>query len=233
MKRDRRSKYNRPLAKLMRRWGWNFAHGTVRHRVWDLITCNHRWYDWGHRVMILTGSDFGGNWSEPSPPTWWYRPGTPLRMWRTGYPRARLHVVRDYTTFMAETEGLDVGSDEHYSWRAIGTGQDNDLHLGRMYWGGTFYGLGYAELRVLTRWLIRWQFINWFGVRSWLYSQGLNAAVYQRTPFGCNQAPPKGSGGYSHWLCQNRNRHSGPHRFRNYEWTDGERVNHNTERASA
>ncbi len=60
--------------------------------------------------------------------------------------------------------------------------------------------------------------IEWFGLRSWLFSQGLHAAVYRKKPFSCGAQPPKGQGGYSHWLCTLRRGHDGMHRFNNYTW---------------
>jgi hypothetical protein len=55
-------------------------------------------------------------------------------------------------------------------------------------------------------------------LRSWLYTQGLHAAVHTKKPFACQAAPPRGSGGYSHWHCGLKRRHAGPHRYNNYEW---------------
>jgi hypothetical protein len=66
--------YQRPAAKLARRLGWNHIHGDgLRPRLWDLASDGRPWWDWGHRLMTVVGSDFGGNWDEPKPPTWWYR----------------------------------------------------------------------------------------------------------------------------------------------------------------
>jgi hypothetical protein len=147
-------------------------------------------------------------------------------MWRTGYPQTRLHVVKSYSEFMAETEGLHTESDAHYEWRAICVNQDDELYLGRQYWGGTFHGLSFAEMRLLARWLVRWRIADWFGLRSWVYSLALNAAVHDRRPGSCQQVPPKGSGGYDHWHCQRRKGHAGPHGFRNYTWDHSGRVEH-------
>jgi hypothetical protein len=210
-----------PLVRWMRRRNWNYQkpQDGLRHRLYDLVSERHPWYDWGHQLMILTGSDFGGNWSEPSPPTWWYRLGPPKHMVRTGYPRHPLstfEIVTEYDEFRARTKGLN--EDQMYEWKAIGTNQDGDLHLGHRYWGGTFYGMPECEVALLRRYLRMWHRLDWFGLRSWLYSQGLHAAVNHKVPWTCQVSPPKGSGGYSHWFCDQKRKHSGPHRYRNYEW---------------
>jgi len=62
---------------------------------------------------------------------------------------------------------------------------------------------------------------QWLGVRPWIYYKALHASVHERVPFACQKVPPRGSGGYDHWHCSLRRRHSGEHRFRNYTWTDG------------
>lgn len=222
-------KYVRPrkrlrdrVGNLMRRRGWNRSArtGSLRHRIYSLTTARHRWHDWGHYLMILVGQDFGGNWSEPTPPTWWYRLGPPKRMWRTGYPRHPLStfevIKEDYSAFRARTEGLN--EDGMYKWRAIGTNQDGDLHLGHQFWGGQFYDLTHWEMRLLTRYLRSWRWRSWFGLRPWLYSLALHEAVDHKVPFKCNVTPPNGSGGYSHWHCGLKRRHDGPHRFHNYVW---------------
>jgi hypothetical protein len=210
-----------PLERWMRRRKWNYAkpRDGLRHRLYDLVSGRHRWYDWGHRLMILTGTDFGGSWSEPTPPTWWYRQGPPKIMRRTGFPRhplARYEIVTDYDEFRSKTKGLN--EDEMYRWQAIGLGQDGELHLGRRYWGGTFYGMAKADTALLRRYLRMWRRLDWYGLRSWLYSQGLHAAVHQKVPRTCQVSPPKDSGGYSHWYCDQKRKHDGPHRYRNYQW---------------
>jgi len=217
------------LAKLLYRQGWNRrpnANG-IRRRIFDLVNCRYPWWDWGHRVMIFTGSDFGGNWQEPTSETWWYRAGQPTRMWRTGYPRTtNVEIISDYRQFMALTEGMVPDDDAHYEWRAIGFNQDDELHLGRQFWGMQFHGLSYWELPIVAKYLRRHRRRTWFGVRPWLYSQALHSAVSTRKPFACNAVPPSGSGGYDHWHCGEKRRHLGPHRFGNSTWNDGGKVGH-------
>lgn len=221
----KRGHYSR-RAKLLRRWGWNYTNkrNGIRKRIYDLAACGMPWYDWGHRLMIVVGDDFGGNWSEPEPATWYYREGTAKRMWRTNYPQSTYEVLKTYDEYRAAVEGLDEHSDAFMEWKAICTNQDGDLHLGRQYWGGSFYGLRRREQRLLAQWLRAAHRHNWWGLRSWVYSQALHAAVHTRKPFACQEVPERGTGGYSHWHCSLRRRHGGVHRFRSMAWSTGEQV---------
>lgn len=202
------------LATWMRKrspsWAYETPRDGLRRRLYSLALENHPWWDWGHRLMILTGTDHGGNWSEPEPETWWYRRHPAKPMWRTNYPRSRFEVVTDYAEFRRRTDGLN--DDEMYEWKAIGVNQDSALHLGHRFWGKAFYDLPADEWRLLRRWLRMAHRHDWWGLRSWLYSQGLHAAVYRKKPFSCGRQPPKGQGGYSHWRCQLRRGHDGFHR---------------------
>lgn len=205
----------------MRKRGWNRTphRDGLRARAYSLCVQHTPWWDWGHRVMILTGSGMGGNWQEPKPPTWWYRLGPPTRMRRTGYPRHPLstfEVITDYRTFSERTKGLN--EDEMYEWNAIYVDQDGALSLGHRFWGGTFYSLKKCEVALLRRYLRMWRRHDWWGLRSWLYTVALHAAVHQRKPFTCQQTPPQGAGGYSHWHCTEKRGHDGLHRFRNCTW---------------
>lgn len=135
---------SRRIERWMRKrgWGYDTPRNGLRRRVLSLASDRHPWWDWGHRLMILTGDDASGNWGEPTPTTWWYRLGTPRRMTRTGYPihpLRSIQIVTDYKEFRALTEGLD--EDEMYQWKAIGTNQDGELVLGKQWWGGPFFGL--------------------------------------------------------------------------------------------
>lgn len=205
------------LANAMRKAGWNRAvhDDRITGRVYRLASGNH-WWDWGTHLTILTGTSFGGNYQEPKPPTWWYVAAPSARMWRTGYPRRRYRIVTDYNEMRRLTEGLD--EDGMYNWRAIGYDQNHDLIFGRRYWGGTFHSLDYAEERIVRQYLRTAHRHNWWGLRSWLYAQGLHASVYRRRPFACNQPPPPGAGGYSHWLCTKRRRHAGLHQHNRITW---------------
>lgn len=221
---SRPSAFRRTLRRRAEYWLRLNDHRTLA----DLVSPRYRWWDWGHRLMAIAGEDFGGNWSEPSPPTWYYRLGSGKRMWRTGFPihpLPTIEVIKDYSTFRERTAGLN--EDEMYEWKAICTDQDGELRLGKQYWGGNFYGLTRWEVRLLGKYLRQWRRHDWWGARSWLYALGLNAAVDQRKPFTCQATPPRDSGGYSHWHCDQKRRHDGPHRFRNYAWWEtGGRVQH-------
>lgn len=194
-----------------------FHHHPTGRRLVDVI--DSPWWDWGHKLMALVGQNEGGNWSEPTPPTWWYRLGTPTRMARTGYPRHPLstfEVITDYTAFTERTEGLN--EDGMYEWQAFCVNSDDELILGHRYWGGNFYGLRKHEAALLRRYLRRWHAIDWWGLRSWLYAQGLHAAVHRKRPGACNATPGPGQGGYDHWHCGLKRRHVGLHRTGNYVW---------------
>lgn len=190
------------------------SYGGFRDRLCSLLNSHYPWWDWGHWLMMLTGSYNGGNWSEPEPPTWWYRQVSTKRMRRTGYPRPRFGVVKDYDEYRRLTEGLN--EDQLYAWSALAFNQDGELILGKRYWGGTFYGLPRHELRLLRRYLRMARRTDWWGLRSWLYLQGLHAAVYRKRPFTCGEKAPRGQGGYDHWRCELPRRHEGLHRFGNY-----------------
>lgn len=230
---------SRVARRLQKRWHGRNYYGTWRDRVLSLLRDRHPWWDWGHRLMILTGDDFGGNWQAPEPETWWYRLGPPTRMRRTGYPRHPLstfEVIKgDYDEYRRRTDGLT--EDELYEWRAIAVNQDGELILGHRWWGKPFYGLTHWEVRLLRKYLRAWHRHDWFGLRSWLYSHALHAAVHTKKPFACNEVPPRGAGGYDHWHCQLPRRHDGLHRFRNMVWgeVDGEpmRVTHVPETSNA
>lgn len=213
--------HQRRRVRLLVRLGWNRHHGTIRRRIYDLASCGDPWWQWGYRLMILTGTDWCGNWSEPQPPTWWYRRAETRPMWRTGFPRVRsFEIVRgDYDEFRRRTEGLN--EDQMYEWQALNISQDGELQLGHRYWGGSFYGMRKDETRILRSYLRRWHLSDWFGARSWLYSLGLHQSVHGYRPRSCAETPPRGSGGYSHWHCERDRRHSGVHRYRSYEWADG------------
>ncbi len=222
------------IARWMRKRGWSYdtPRSGVRSRLVALM--DHRpWWDWGHMLMVLAGDNDCGNWSDPEPPTWYYRLGKPKHMWLTRYPRfplSRIEVITDYTEFRSLTEGLN--EDQMYEWKAINASQDGELQLGHQYWGGRFYGLSRWETALLAKYLRQYRRSTLWGARSWLYSLGLHATVNKKRPFRCHATPPRGSGGYSHWYCEAPRRHHGPHRFGNYEWSGNtaDRVEHRPER---
>lgn len=217
---------------MMRRLGWySSKHDNwITGRLYHMAVRRGRWWDWGHPVMILTGTCVGGNYDEPHPTTWYYRRNDSRPMWRTKYPRylrRSFTVVKDYETFRSLTKGLN--EDEMYPWQAINLSQDGELQLGHQYWGGGFYGMRRDEWWLLRKYLRSARRRDWWGLRSWLYSQALHSAVHQRKPFACHAIPDPRSGGYDHWHCQKRRGHDGAHRFNRMEWIDGGLV-HNPER---
>lgn len=205
----------------LRRRGWYYdtPRNGLRTRIVALLDCRDPWWDWGHRLMVVVGRDFGGNWSEPVPPTWWYRQGPAKHQVRTGFPThppSTYEVITTYDEYRASVDGLN--EDQRSEWQAIGTNQDGDLHLGHQFWGGQFYGLCKADTFLLRRYLRAWHRLDWWGLRTWLWQQGLHAAVHRKRPGACNQAPPRGQGGYDHWHCTLRRGHDGMHRFNAYVW---------------
>lgn len=218
------------LARWMRKRGWRYdtpANG-IRSRLVSLMD-RRPWWDWGGALTIIAGDDDCGNWSEPEPPTWFYRLGEPKRMRFTGYPRhplSTIEVITSYAEFCERTDGLN--EDQKYEWKAICASQDGDLQLGHQFWGGSFYGLSRWETALLAKYLRAHRTRTLFGLRNWVYTLGLHATVHRKRPFRCHVTPPRGSGGYEHWYCEAPRRHTGPHRFGNYEWSGvkGEHVAH-------
>jgi len=170
--------------------------------------------------MIITGMCFGGNWSEPTMKTWFYRIRSgEKKHWLTGYPKPSILIVKDYDTYREMTKDLD--EDGMYEWGAFNNNQDGDLHLGKRYWGGTFYDLESCMVPYLTRYLLNWHFRNWFGLRTQIYHLGLKCKVHRKHWYTCNEVPPPGGGGYNHWHCEElRWRHGPYHRFRSYRWDE-------------
>lgn len=212
-----------------RRWTYNhwqrLPDDCIRHRLHHVVSERSPWWAWGPRVTALTGSDFGGNYQNPKPPTWWYRLGPPKRMAITGFrrhPLSTVEVITDYATFTALTQGLN--EDQMYEWKAICINQDGVLHLGHQYWGGSFHGLVPCEVKLMRRYLRMWRRLDWYGLRTWLYLQGIHASVHRKRPFSCKATPAKGSGGYDHWHCQLKRRHTGSHSYNAMQWTEGGQV---------
>lgn len=212
-------KQTRLRTSITRRLGWDRRpDNSIRHRIHELAMLRDPWWAWGPRLVVLTGSDYGGTYQEPKPPTWWYTEAPSKRQRHTGYPSRRYRIVTDWEQMRRET------SEHHYDdppdgWWSVGCGQDGELHLGRMYWGGGFYGLNHAEQRIVARWLRMARRHDWWGLRTWLWQQGLHASVHRRKPRSCHAVPARGSGGYNHWHCELPRHHSGAHRHKQYRWT--------------
>jgi len=213
---ERRTPASTHIARLMREHGWNHRDRQLRRRLYDIAASRPRWWQWWKLVTPLVASSHGMNDYDIEPPTWWYVRAPHATQRYTGFPRRRYEVVTDYHEFRRRTDGLD--EDAMYDWNAISVDQDGDLILGKRYWGGQFYGLDYAEVEILRRYLRMWHRFDWFGLRSWLSQQALHASANEKIPFTCQALPPAGSGGHSHWHCGEKRGHAGDHRFRNYTW---------------
>lgn len=190
------------------------AEGGLAHRLLTIRVDRRRWYDWGHMLMTLVGQNRTGDYDAPRGRDLWYR------FANENESRGRIITTHRYADVRA-TEGQDV------SWRIFDV-QDDGGTVVMGFYGDRIahYGLSRRELALFRRWDF-WECRlrgEWFGLRRWLYFKGLHAAVHQRIPFTCQQAPPRGSGGYDHWHCELRGKHT-EHRFRAYVWTD-DRVTH-------
>lgn len=178
-------------------------------RAQDVIAPRYPWWDWGHRVMALTGRDDCGNWGPPRPRDLWFRwvSGSKAQTTRD-YAVVRANPSEDWRVFDSQNDGHEIV----IGW-SFGPGRPNNVRDSLN---------GRAEIGLFRRWLFtEWAVSEWFGLRRWLYYKALRAAVSQRIPFACQATPPRESGGYDHWHCQERKRHNGPHRFRNYTWGGG------------
>jgi hypothetical protein len=210
------------LAREMRVRKWHHTDGGVRSRIVSVVGDRHPWWDWGHHVMALTGRYDAGNWSPPRVRDMWFRMDYEYGDGRKAKPtRSRIVTTNDYSEVRARNDG---------EWRIFDS-QDDGHTIVIGYWPhpddkGNIHrtGLdGRAEQRLFLRWML-WEGLvkaEWFGLRRWLYYRALHAAVERKIPFRCQVTPPPGSGGYRHWHCDRKKRHTGDHRFVNYTWAGG------------
>lgn len=216
----------RAVNRAMRHRGWTKTpmDNTVRSRIAHAIGDWTRWYDWGHPVMWLVGRYHGGSAGVPRGRDMWWIP--------TEYVEGvAASLVADfeqrygcYTTTRYEDVRATSGDIE---WRVydlqddgrtvkVGLWPNSPEHKGRI------QPLPWQELE--TPLFLWWYLVQhkgraqWFGVRPWVYYKALSWAVGAHSPFACGRVPDKGSGGYSHWHCDLRKRHGGPHRYRSYTW---------------
>lgn len=185
-------------------------------RTRRLLLDKQPWWNWGARLKTIVGAVRMNVGDDPQPRTMWYRVPKPRRQRFTGYPVTCARDAwrtYDYQTMCEATTSLN--EDEMYVYRAFGVGQDHELHLGHMFWGGRFYGCPGWEQRLLLWWLLKEQVRLMFGTRRALWSIGLKASIHAKKPFSCHQTPP---GGYDHWHCRKRRGHVGPHKADGYEW---------------
>lgn len=181
-------------------------------RAFDALAPDRPWWDWGHRVMALTGRDDSGSWGVPRPRDLWFRKVNGRMQTTRHYADVRANPSEDWRIFDSQNDGFEIIIGW---WPHPAHGRGGQIHRD---------GLdGRAEIELFRRWFFtEWAVSEWFGLRRWAYYKGLHAAVNQRIPFTCQVTPPRESGGYDHWHCQERKRHAGPHRFRNYTWDGGQ-----------
>lgn len=231
--RHQRRPTQRAASALYKR-GWNHTanEGSPRHRLYSALSnCNH-WWDWGHPLMALAGRPNCGGWDPPRAYDLWFRHpdhhgNTP---WLATHgqikQRCGLLTTSSYDVVRATNDGewrIFDSQDDGHTIRIGYWPHPNDD--GRLHDSGIY---GTREMRLFLRWLL-WDDLakaRWLGLRSWLYYKGLHQAVHDRKPFTCQAVPDRGSGGYDHWHCQLRRRHSGHHRFRSMTWADGGPVEH-------
>lgn len=54
------------IERAMRARRWHRAeHGSLRRRLWAIVTDRRHWWNWGHPVMTLTGRENCGNYDSP------------------------------------------------------------------------------------------------------------------------------------------------------------------------
>ena len=217
----------RKAAHVMRDRGWTLSRmdDTMRSRIAHAVYHWYHWWDWGKPVMWLVGRYDTGSAGVPRGRDLWWIP--------TEYVEDRLalslvadldqrfgcYITTDYGTVRASAAEID--------WRTYDLQDDGrtvkvGLWPNRPEHGGHIQPLPWQELEVeLFLWWYVWQHLGraqWFGLRRWAYYKALHATVNQRIPFTCQITPERGAGGYSHWHCGLKRRHSGPHRYRNYIW---------------
>lgn len=220
--------------RVMHARGWTMSDmdDTMRSRIARAFGDWRQWYDWGHPVMWLVGRyDAGSAGSPRGRDLWWiptqYVEGIAVPLVADFEQRFGCYITTRYEDVRATIGDIpwriyDL-QDEGRTVKA-GLWPNCPEHHGRM------QPLPWQELNVgLFLWWYLWQHktkAQWLGLRRWAYYRALHAAVNRKIPFTCQQVPPPRAGGYSHWHCQRRRRHSGDHRFEAMVWSGrpGERV---------
>lgn len=215
------------VARAMRKRGWTdiAMDDTLRSRIARAIGDWYHWWGWGHPVMWLVGRYDTGSAGVPRGRDLWWIPTEYVE------DRLALSLAADFGQRFGcyiTTRYEDVRrSGGDIDWRIYDL-QDDGHTVKAGLWPnqpehkGQIQPLPWQELKVdLFLWWYVWQHkgrSQWFGLRRWIYYKALHAAVQHKIPFTCQIAPEKGSGGYSHWHCNLKRRHTGPHRYRNYIW---------------
>ncbi len=222
------------VRRAMQKRGWMESRfdGTMRSRVARAAGDWYHWWDWGRPVMWMVGRYDTGSAGAPRGRDLWWIP--------TGYVEGPLagslvadceqrfgcYITTDYRVVRSSAAEID--------WRIYDLQDDGrtvkvGLWPNRPDHGGRMQPLPWQELKVdLFLWWYVWQHkgvAQWFGLRRWVYYKALHAAVSRKRPFTCQQVPPPNSGGYSHWHCELKRKHTGDHRYRGYTWSTG-RVQH-------
>lgn len=221
------SNLRRRLARAMydRGWAKSDLDNTVRSRVARAVGDWYHWYDWGHPVMWLVGRyDSGSAGCPRGRDLWWipteYVEGIEASLVADMEVRFGCYITTRYEDVRSTSIGIN--------WRIYDLQDDGrtvkvGLRPNDPEHGGRMQPLPWQELNVeLFLWWYLWEHkakAQWLGLRRWIYYKALHGAVHQKVPFTCQQVPPKFSGGYSHWYCQLRKRHSGDHRYRAMTWS--------------
>ncbi len=224
----------RNARRKMQERGWMLSKmdDTLRSRIAHAMGDWYNWYDWGHPVMWLVGRYYSGSAGVPRGRDLWWIPTEYVE------DRLALSLVADFEQRYGcyiTTQYTDVRTTGgEIDWRVYDL-QDDGRTVKVALWPnqpehqGREQPLPWQELKVdLFLWWYVWQHkgrAQWFGVRPWIYYKALHAAVQHKVPFTCQQTPPRDSGGYSHWHCELKRKHTGDHRFRAYTWGAG-RVTH-------
>lgn len=212
-------------AMQQRGWMMSAFDDTPRSRIAHAMGDWRSWYDWGHPVMWLVGRYDSGSAGVPRGRDLWWIPTEYVE------DRLALSLVADFEQRFGcyiTTRYTDVrATGAEIDWRVYDL-QDDGRTVKVALWpnqpehDGREQPLPWRELKVdLFLWWYVWQHkgkAQWFGIRPWIYYKALHVAVQRKVPFTCQVTPEKGSGGYSHWHCNLKRRHAGPHRYNNYIW---------------
>lgn len=225
----------RPFFYAVTHWFWRRGYDlgwtrsplddTLRSRIIHAFGDWKKWYDWGHPVMWLVGRNDSDSSGIPRGRDLWWLPVDHAE----GIEASLVADLPQRHGCYLTTEYRRVREAPHVGWRIFDL-QDggSTVIIGRwpMYEEdkGRIQqipgGLNRQQVRLFIRWYL-WDHkvkAQWFGLRRWIYFKALTAAVHDKKPFSCQLVPERGSGGYSHWHCQERKWHKGDHRYNNYIW---------------
>ena len=216
----------RNARRVMQDRGWMMSalDDTMRSRVARAFGDWYHWWDWGKPVMWLVGRYDSGSAGVPrGRDLWWipteYVEGLALNLVADCEQRFGCYITTDYATVRGTGGDIDW---RIYDLQDEGRTVKVGLWPNRPEHKGHIQPLPWQELKVdLFLWWYLWEHkgkAQWFGLRYWVYYKALHATVHQKIPFTCQVTPDRDSGGYTHWHCDQKRRHAGPHRYRNYIW---------------